>query len=334
MRSQSSIELSVVVPLYNEQENLDALHRRLTDVLDALDRPCEILAVDDGSTDATARRLAVLQAEDSRLAVLTLSRNFGHQAAVCAGLDHAQGRAVVVLDGDLQDPPELIPDLLDHWRAGFDVVYAVRRQRAGNPLKRLGYHVFYRLLRVVSDLDIPLDSGDFGLMDRRVVDALRDLPEQARFLRGLRSFVGFRQTAVLYDRPDRAAGRPKYSLAALLRLAIDGLVSFSSTPLRIATAMGLATAALALGLIAWVLLDAFHNHTAPRGWASILAAVLFMGAVQLISLGIIGEYVRLIFVESKRRPTYIVSDFQTGSSGSSFRRRARPRGPRRLRSAG
>lgn len=305
------IELSIVVPLYNEQENLDELHRRLTHVLDALDRPCEILAVDDGSTDSTAYRLASLQADDTRLAVLTLSRNFGHQAAVSAGLDHARGQAVVVLDGDLQDPPELIPELLEQWRSGFDVVYAVRRHRAGNPLKRLGYHVFYRLMRSLSDLDIPLDSGDFGLMDRRVVDALRDLPEQARFLRGLRRFVGFRQTAIEYDRPARAAGRPKYSLTALMRLAIDGLVSFSSTPLRLATALGLTTATLALALIAWVLLDAFHHHTAPRGWASILAAVLFMGAVQLISLGIIGEYVRLIFVESKRRPTYIVSDFKT-----------------------
>ena len=273
-------------------------------------------------------RLAALQADDPRLAVLTLSRNFGHQAAVSAGLDHARGQAVVVLDGDLQDPPELIPELLEQWRSGFDVVYAVRRHRAENPLKRLGYHVFYRLMRIVSDLDIPLDSGDFGLMDRRVVDALRDLPEQARFLRGLRSFVGFRQTAIEYDRPARAAGQPKYSLTALARLALDGLVSFSSTPLRLATALGLTTAALALALIAWVLLDAFHHHTAPRGWASILAAVLFMGAVQLISLGIIGEYVRLIFVESKRRPTYIVSDFKT-CNARSLRRAHSPRRARR-----
>lgn len=318
-------ELSVVVPLYNEQENLAELHERLGQVLDELGLSCEILLVDDGSHDATPELLAELPRHDSRIAVLTLSRNFGHQAAISAGLDHARGQAVVILDGDLQDPPELITDLVARWREGFEVVYAVRRRRVESWPRRLAYHLFYRLLRQASELDIPLDSGDFGLLDRRVVDALASLPERARFVRGLRSFVGFRQTALPYDRPARAAGTPKYTLRRLLTLAIDGLVSFSGRPLRLVTGLGLASALLALGLIAWVLLDALHNHTAPRGWASILAAVLFMGAVQLVSLGILGEYVRLIFIESKGRPSYIVRDYRSGRGQQRSRRRASQR---------
>ena len=238
--------------------------------------------------------------------MLQLSRNFGHQPAVTAGLDHARGRAVVVMDGDLQDPPELVPALVDRWRAGFDVVYAVRRKRKEGAALRLAYALFYRLLGAVSELPIPLDSGDFCLMDRRAVDALRSLPERARFLRGLRAYVGFRQVGLPYEREARAGGRPKYTIRSLTGLAVDGLVSFSAAPLRLVTRLGLASALVALGLLGWALLDALRNRTAPRGWASTIVVVLFMGAVQLISLGIVGEYIRLIFVEVKRRPTYIV----------------------------
>ncbi len=211
-------------------------------------------------------------------------------------------RCVTVMDGDLQDPPEVIPQFVQLWREGNDVVYAVRqkaKERCG--WEQLGYFTFYRLLRAISDIEIPLDSGDFCLMDRRVVEALRDLPERARFVRGLRTFVGFRQVGLAYKREARGAGQPKYSILALVRLAIDGLVSFSSYPLRLGTTyLGVATAAISGLLLIWVLVDALVNHTAPRGWASVLGTVLFMGSVQLISLGIMGEYIRLIFVEIKQ----------------------------------
>src|SRR5262245_11193152 len=236
-------EISVVVPLHDEQENLAELHRRLTAVLEGLGVAYEILLVDDGSRDATPRMIGRLQESDPTVCALHLSRNFGHQAAVSAGLDYARGRAIVVMDGDLQDPPELIPRFVELWRGGDDVVYAVRRRRNEGVLKRLGYFTFYRLMKAVSEIDVPLDSGDFCLMDRRVVDALTSLPERVRFVRGLRSFVGFCQTGIPYDRPARLAGASKYPLRSLIALAIDGLVSFSGRPLRLVTYLGIASAA-------------------------------------------------------------------------------------------
>lgn len=312
-RGESSVRplISVVVPVFNEQQALPELHARLARVFDDLGEWCEAIYVDDGSEDRTPVLLAAIRrADPERVGVLTLSRNFGHQAAISAGLNRARGRAVVVLDGDGQDPPELIPGMLDRWRAGVEVVSAVRRRRREGWIKRLCYHLFYRLLRMASEVEIPLDAGDFSLMDRRVVRVLRALPERARFVRGLRAFVGFRQEAIEYDRPSRIAGRPKFTTRKLLTLAADGLISFSGAPLRLATWVGLTTSVIALGLIAWVLVDAWGHQTAPRGWASTLAAVLFMGAVQLLSLGIIGEYVRLIFVEAKGRPSYVVSRYR------------------------
>ena len=277
------------------------------------------------------RLIDALQAQDPNLSVIHLSRNFGHQPAVSAGLDHARGRAVMVMDGDLQDPPEVIPQFVRLWREGNDVVYAVRRSGRRMLFKQLGYFTFYRLLKAISEIDIPLDSGDFCLMDRRVVEALRSLPEQARFVRGLRTFVGFRQVGLAYERAAREAGRPKYTLAALIRLAVDGLVSFSSYPLRFGTTyLGIATAACAAVLMVWVLVDALVNHTAPRGWASVLGVVLFMGSIQLISLGIIGEYIRLIFLESKQRPAYIVDELQGPvGPGPGREPRGQPRSRRR-----
>jgi dolichol-phosphate mannosyltransferase len=306
-----SREISVVIPLWNEQENLEALYRRLSLTLRAVELTYEIVLVDDGSQDATAALIDGLQRSDPNVGVVHLSRNFGHQAAVSAGIDHAGGQAVVVMDGDLQDPPELLPQLVRRWREGYDVVYAVRRRRKEGPLKRLGYHGFYRVLDAISDLKIPLDSGDFCLMDRRVVDALKQMPEKMRFVRGLRAFAGFRQVAVPYDRAARASGKPKYTVRALVGLAVDGLVSFSSYPLRMVTCLGLATVGIALLLLCWALGDALYHRTAPRGWASTIVIVLFMGSMQLISLGIVGEYIRLIFLEVKQRPTYIVA----GSKG-------------------
>jgi dolichol-phosphate mannosyltransferase len=214
------------------------------------------------------------------------------------------------MDGDLQDPPEVLDKFIAPWREGFEVVYAVRTKRKEGPFKRLGYFVFYRLLRIISDLEIPLDSGDFCLMDRKVVEALKSLPERMRFIRGLRTFVGFRQIGVRYERAAREAGKPKYTFRALLRLAVDGLVSFSSYPLHVVTYVGVATVIIALGVAVWVVVDALFNRATPRGWASTMVVVLFMGAVQLISLGIIGEYIRRIFLEAKGRPTYIAREVQ------------------------
>jgi glycosyltransferase involved in cell wall biosynthesis len=302
-------EISVVVPLYNEEENVAELHRRLTAALGGVGATYEILYVDDGSRDATPGMIDALGAGDPHVSVLHLSRNFGHQASVSAGIDHALGRAVVVMDGDLQDPPEVIPGLVRRWRDGFDVVYAVRHGRKEGLGRRLGYHAFYRLLNAVSDLEIPLDSGDFSLMDRRVVEALRKLPEKLRFVRGLRTFVGFRQTGLPYERGAREAGESKYPIRSLLRLATDGLVSFSSYPLRLSTYLGLAGIAVAVGLTVWVFYDAFTARTGPRGWPSLIVVVLFLGSAQLLCLGVIGEYVRLIFLESKQRPTYIVGAY-------------------------
>ena len=302
--------LSVVIPLFNEELNVVQLHRRLVDTLDPFGEPYEILFVNDGSRDDTPRRLERIQDESPHVSVIHLSRNFGHQAAVSAGLEYARGRAVVVMDGDLQDPPEVLPQFLERWREGYDIVYAIRRHRKEGPIKRLCYFSFYRIMNAISDIAIPLDSGDFCLMDRKVVEVLVSLPERMRFVRGLRTFVGFKQSGLEYERAAREAGKPKYTLRSLILLAIDGLVSFSGYPLRLSAYLGVATA-FAAGLVTiWVLLDALANHTAPRGWASVMATVLFVGAIQLIGLGVVGEYIRLIFLESKRRPMYIVGEYR------------------------
>jgi len=303
-------ELSVVTPLYNEQENIQQLYQRLTTVLGSLGLSYEIVFVNDGSRDQTPGLLDALHDADPQVTVVHLSRNFGHQSALNAGLDQALGRVVVAMDGDLQDPPEVIPNLLEKWRAGWDVVYAVRNNRKEGPFKKLAYAGFYRLLKAISDLDIPLDSGDFCLMDRKVVDTLKHLPERIRFVRGLRTFVGFRQTGHLYDRDARAAGEPKYTFAALVRLAVDGLVSFSSYPLRLVTYFGILIGVAALLMIFWVIYDILVGHTGPRGWASLAAIILAIGSAQLICLGIIGEYIRLIFLESKGRPTYVIGQYR------------------------
>jgi len=307
-KSPESIEISVVVPLYNEEETIGELYRRLDEVLRSMGASYEILLVNDGGKDATPRLIDSLAESDPCVVPVHLSRNFGHQAAISAGIDRAQGLAVIVMDGDLQDPPEVIPQFVQLWRMGNDVVYAIRRRRKENAFRRLGYFTFYRLLRAISDLDIPLDSGDFCLMDRRVVETLRGFPERCRFVRGLRTSAGFRQVGLEYERAGPDRGRPKYSTFALIRLAIDGLVSFSSYPLRIATHLGLLTLCITLILAVWALVDAFTERSAPRGWASLILVVLFLGSVQLLSLGIIGEYIRLIFLEVKGRPPYIIDD--------------------------
>jgi dolichol-phosphate mannosyltransferase len=316
--------LSIVVPLFNEEQNVARVYRRLVDALEAEGATFELVFVNDGSGDTTGALLDGLQSQDGRVVVVHLSRNFGHQPAVSAGLDHARSQAVVVMDGDLQDPPEVLGQFIRLWREGYEVVYAVRTKRKEGPFKRLGYYLFYRILHAISDLDIPLDSGDFCLMDRRVVDSLRALPEHLRFVRGLRTFVGFRQIGLAYERAAREAGESKYPFRKLLGLAIDGLVSFSSYPLRLVSYLGFGTIVLAMVLIGWVVIDYFANHTAPAGWASTVVVVLVMSAIQLLSLGIMGEYVRRIFLEVKGRPTYIVREVKQGTASATPTRLIRP----------
>lgn len=300
--------ISIVVPLYNEEDNIAELHRRVTSSMAAIGLDHELILVNDGSSDMTGPLMAQIQSADPRVVCVHLSRNFGHQPAISAGIDQSRGQAVIVMDGDLQDPPEALDQFIRRWREGFDVVYAIREKRKEHLLKRGCYFLFYRLLRVISDIEIPLDSGDFCLMDRRVADALRYLPERMRFVRGLRTFVGFRQSGIRYERAAREAGKPKYRLRGLVRLAIDGLISFSSFPITLVSYLAFCSAGLAVLLTAYGVGGVLFSSDTPRGWASTWVIVLFMGSVQLFCLGILGEYIRRIFVETKGRPAYIVRE--------------------------
>jgi len=299
--------LSVVLPVYNERESLTAMKERLLDALDSLtDGAFEVWWVDDGSSDGSAEILDAFHEEDERLKTIHLSRNFGHQAALQAGLDVAAGRAVVLMDADLQDPPELLGRLLELWRQGYEVVYAVRRRRKEGLLKQAAYRVFYRTMRVLSEIDIPLDSGDFCLLDRCVADVLVSVRERNRFLRGLRSWVGFRQIGVEYDREARHAGVPKYTLRKLIRLALSGYIGFSAAPLRAAAWLGFASASAGFVIAVWACVTRLLGIPAPRGWASTLAVILFIGGVQLIMMGVMGEYLSRVYDEVRRRPLYLV----------------------------
>lgn len=307
--------LSVVLPVFNEQENLRPLAARLLPALrQAAGDSFEVLFVDDGSTDRTPEILNALHAGDPRFKSISLSRNFGHQAALQAGLDSAGGRAVVLMDSDLQDPPEVISQLVERWRQGYQVVYAVRRKRKEGLLRRGAYGLFYRTVRPLAEIDIPLDAGDFCLLDRLIVDTLVGLRERNRFLRGLRSWVGFKQIGVEYERQPRHAGAPKYTLRKLVELALSGYVGFSSIPLRITTILGILTAGAGFFLALWAVVTRLMGIPIPRGWASILSSVLVVGGVQLLMLGIIGEYLGRVYDEVRDRPLYIVRR-KTGFEG-------------------
>lgn len=299
-------EFVIVIPLYNEEAIFAELVDRVRRTLATMALPAEVILVDDGSGDRTRDLIQDLCHSDSRFRGLLLSRNFGHQTAVSAGLRYARGRFVAVMDGDLQDPPEILPELYARIREGFDVVYAVRQQRKGAWWKRLAYWSFYRVLRSLSDLDIPPDAGDFCLMSERVVRCMNALPERHRFVRGIRTWVGFRQTGYAYQRPERAGGVSKYSVGKLVRLAAEGIFSFSEVPLRLATVLGLLVAGFALlyaaFLVFWRL---FLNDSIP-GFATVATAIFFLGGVQLICLGIIGEYIGRIHNETRGRPTFII----------------------------
>jgi len=300
--------LSVVAPVFNEHGTLAELHRRLTAALATLGS-YEIVLVDDGSTDGSWDALLGLAARDPCVRLLKLSRNFGHQAALSAGLDAARGDAVVLMDADLQDPPELIPRLVETWREGFDVVYAVRGDREGETRVRLAsIALFYRLLHRISPTEIPRNVGDFRLLSRRAADAVSAMPERARFLRGMTSWIGFRQTGVTYTREARHAGESKYPPSKLVRLAFDGITSFSTAPIKLVTAIGFALVVFCVGVLGWTLYVRFFTSHHPQGWTSVIAVVLLLGGVQLLSLGVIGQYVARIFDETKQRPVYLVEE--------------------------
>jgi dolichol-phosphate mannosyltransferase len=310
IRAARAGRLSIIVPCFNEELVLRETNRRLLATAAQSGMDFEILYVDDGSVDGTADILRELHAADARVKVVRLSRNFGHQFAITAGLEHVSGDAVVLIDADLQDPPEVILQMLARWNEGrWDVVYGTRIDREGESLFKLGTaKLFYRVINSLSDVAIPLDTGDFRLMDRKVVDALLSMPERDRFLRGMVSWLGFRQLALPYHRVARFAGTTKYPMKKMLRFAMDGILSFSVVPLRLATMIGLAASLLALlGSCAALGLRLWTHHWVV-GWTSLLLAGLFMGGVQLVCLGVVGEYVGRTYWEAKKRPLYLVQE--------------------------
>lgn len=307
--------LSIVLPAYNEQDVLPLTYARfagMTDALAKLGLDFELIFVNDGSKDATPKMLNELAAKDNRVRAVHLTRNFGHQAAITAGISLARGDVVALMDCDLQDPPEVLPNFLAAWRAGNQVVYAIRRKRKEWFGKRLAYWSFYRLLRAVAELNIPLDSGDFCVMDRSAVNLINSLPERQRFVRGLRTWVGLRQVGVEYERDARQAGVPQYTFSKLMKLAMDGLVSFSSVPLKMVTRLGFLSIGLSLLVGLYVIYATIFDVKTLRGWGSTACLILFTSAVQMISLGIIGEYLSRIFLEVKGRPTFMVADIVEG----------------------
>ncbi len=300
--------LSIIIPVYNEEEIIEELDRRLKSFLVELDETWEVVFVDDGSQDRTPTALSELAATEPRYKVISFSRNFGHQIAITAGMDHAEGDAVVIMDADLQDPPEVVAEMLQKWREGYDVVYGQRSIRHGESVfKRATAAAFYRLLHALMPIEMPLDTGDFRLMSRSVVLSMRALREQHRFVRAMVSWVGFKQTAVQYERPERFAGETKYPLRKMMRFAIDGITSFSIVPLRVATWLGLLSGVVAIVTSAWALYAAITEQTVP-GWATIMIAVALAASAQLIMTGILGEYIGRIYEEVKRRPLYVVAD--------------------------
>ncbi|MDQ1729761.1 MAG: polyisoprenyl-phosphate glycosyltransferase [Pyrinomonadaceae bacterium] len=302
--------LSIVVPCYNEAAVVTEFHRRIVAVCAGIaDSEFELIYTDDGSVDETPVILRQLQASDERVRVVALSRNFGHQVAVSAGLEHAAGDVAVIIDADLQDPPEVIPELLARWRDGYQVVYGMRTERRGETVFKLWTaKLFYRIINRLSKVKLPLDVGDFRLLDRKVIDVLLAMPERDRFLRGMVSWIGFRQVAVMYKRAERSAGASKYPLWKMLRFAADGVLSFSLTPLRLALWVGFLSIALAFAGIVYALIIRLYTNDWVRGWTSIFTAVLFIGGAQLVTLGIIGEYIGRIYAEVKRRPLYVVAE--------------------------
>ena len=324
MAEQGDARFSFVIPIWNEQEVLPELHRRLSAVADSLPGSAEFVFVDDHSTDGTRELLLDLRDRDTRVTVLRLSRNFGHQVALSAGLDYADGDAVVTMDGDLQDPPELVPQMIERWREGYDVVYGTRPRRPGESrIVQALRRGFYRVLRLSSDVDLPVDAGDFRLVDRRVADIVRNMREPNRYLRGMFAWAGFRQTGIEYERDPRYAGEAKYTPARLVRLGTDGILGYSTAPLRLVLGTGFFIAGLAfvVGLAAVVF--KLTGAYSPPGWASLLVAFMLMSGVQLMLLGTVGLYVGRAYEQGRNRPLYLVDEVN-GSAASGRRHLADP----------
>lgn len=300
---------TIIAPIYNELENIPELYPRVREVMDRTEEPWELILVDDGSSDGSTDLIRKLAETDHRVRPVIFARNFGHQIAVTAGVDYSRGDAVIIIDADLQDPPEVILDLIDKWREGYEVVYAVREERQGESwFKRITASFFYRLIFRITDVDIPLDAGDFRLMDKKVITVMQGMREKHRFLRGMSAWVGFRQVGVSYKRQPRYAGETKYPLSQMIKLALNAVTSFSYFPLQLATYLGFIAAGVSVLGILVVAILRLTTGSALLGQATTLIIVLFLGGVQLISLGIIGEYIGRIYDEMKNRPLYIVAE--------------------------
>jgi dolichol-phosphate mannosyltransferase len=295
-----------VIPVFNEEENLELLHRRLSKVLQHSCEDYEIILVDDGSRDNSLQVMMRLRESNPRVKVISFSRNFGHQMAITAGVDYASGSAVIVMDADLQDPPEVVPQLIEKWREGHDTVYAIRVSRKDPILKRTIAFVFYRLFKRMSEIDIPVDAGDFRLMSRRVVDILRTMPERNRYLRGLASWVGFSQASISYARDERYRGERKYTLWQSARLAFDGITAFSHFPLRLVVHLGIVVSLAGFLYIATTIILALVYGRVVPGWTTLMAAVIFLGGVQLMVVGVVGAYIGRIYIEVQQRPLYLI----------------------------
>lgn len=310
-----SITVSIVIPVFNEEEVLPETYRRLTAVMEKTNQSYELLFVNDGSRDRSRTILEELVQKDRRVRAIHFSRNFGHQAAITAGMDYARGEAVIVIDADLQDPPEVIPEMLAKWQEGYEVVYGKRLKREGETFfKRLTASLFYRFLQRMTNVDIPLDTGDFRLLDRKVVEVMRLLREKNRFVRGLVSWVGFRQVALPYVREKRFAGETKYPLRKMLKLAWDGITSFSDKPLKIASYIGFLLSLVSFVYLLVILISKLLGKNTVPGWASLAVINLFFSGVILIILGVMGEYIGRIYDEAKNRPLYIVEKITDGSA--------------------
>jgi dolichol-phosphate mannosyltransferase len=299
--------ISFIIPLYNEEDNISLLVERLNAIVKTIDVETEIVLVNDGSKDKTEELIYALALSDPKYQVVSLSRNFGHQIAVTAGLQYAEGsEAVMILDGDLQDPPEMVDDFYKYIKDGYDVVYGIRKKRKENFIKKISYYFFYRIMKSISSIDIPVDSGDFSMLSRKVVDILNSMNEESRYIRGMRAWVGFKQIGIEYERAGRSAGKSKYTYKELFRLAYNGIFNFSEFPIKTITKIGLIIFILSFIYIVYTIIMKIFFNDVPEGFTAILIAVTLFGSIQLLAIGIIGEYVTRIFFQSKNRPLYIV----------------------------
>jgi len=307
---QRFIFISIILPCFNEEKNIDEIYSRLVTVMQAVGEKYELVFIDDGSTDNSLAKLADLCSVDSKVRVLEFSRNFGHQAAICAGIDHARGNIVIMMDADLQHPPELIPTMVEKWRQGYDLVYTVRKDPQGTSLfKKITAKIFYKTINLFSKLNIPENSADFRLLDKKVLNELRSLKEKSKFFRGLVNWVGFKQCAIYYDAAPRFTGKSKYSLWKMVKLAFEGITSFSAFPLHVATIFGAFISFFSFFYAVYAIYKKLFTQEALPGWTSILVSLLFLGGIQLLSLGVIGGYLGKVYEEIKGRPSYIIRNF-------------------------